>query len=251
MHRDWLGRLSFNIGTPLVLLAGFALLLPGSRAMAQATTGEIVGTVTDATGAAIPNADVTVMDESKGTSSKMKSNSAGEFTATQLIPDNYSVKVEASGFQSFEQHGVHVAADEAPEVRAVLPVGSSTQTVQVLADQVPQLKTDHTDVAQNYTAQDIETMPIPDHNFANLQLLLPGAVQLGWAHAADENPQGSKQIQIDGQAFGGVNYTLDGTDNQDAILGIIVINPNEDSMSDAKIATQNFDAEFGLSLIHI
>jgi hypothetical protein len=251
MHRDWLGRLSFNIGTPLALLAGFALLLPGSRAMAQATTGEIVGTVTDATGAAIPNANVTVLDEAKGTTTKLKSNAAGEFTATQLIPDNYSVKVEASGFQSFDQHGVHVAADEAPEVRAVLPVGSSTQTVQVLADQVPQLKTDHTDVAQNYTAQDIETMPIPDHNFANLQLLLPGAVQLGWAHAADENPQGSKQIQIDGQAFGGVNYTLDGTDNQDAILGIIVINPNEDSMSDAKIATQNFDAEFGKAVASV
>ena len=70
-------------------------------------------------------------------------------------------------------------------------------------------------------------------------------MQLGWSHAADENPQGSKQIQVDGQAFGGVNYTLDGTDNQDPILGIIVINPNSDSMTEAKIATQNFDAEFG------
>ena len=94
-------------------------------------------------------------------------------------------------------------------------------------------------------------MPIPDHNFTNLQLLLPGAVQLGWAHAADENPQGSKQIQIDGQAFGGVNYTLDGTDNQDAILGIIVINPNYESMSEAKIATQNFDAEFGKAVASV
>ena len=115
----------------------------------------------------------------------------------------------------------------------------------VNADQVPELKTERVDVSTIYNAQDIESMPIPDHNFANLQLLLPGAVQLGWAHAADENPQASKQIQIDGQAFGGVNYTLDGTDNQDAILGIIVINPNSDSMSDVKIATQNYDAEFG------
>jgi hypothetical protein len=64
-------------------------------------------------------------------------------------------------------------------------------------------------------------------------------------------PQGSKQIQIDGQAFGGVNYTLDGTDNQDAILGIIVINPNYESMSEAKIATQNFDAEFGKAVASV
>ena len=96
-----------------------------------------------------------------------------------------------------------------------------------------------------------QQLPIPDHNFTNLQLLLPGAVQLGWAHAASENPQGSKQIQIDGQAFGGVNYTLDGTDNQDAILGIIVINPNSESMSEAKIATQNFDAEFGKAVASV
>ncbi len=247
MHRGWFQR----FGTPLMAIASVGLLAPASRVLAQATSGEIVGTVTDATGAAIPNANVTVIDDAKGTSTKLKSNAAGEFSATQLIPDNYSVKVEAAGFKSFEQHGVHVAADEAPEVRAVLSVGSSSQTVEVLADQVPQLKTDHTDVATNYSAQDIETMPIPDHNFANLQLLLPGAVQLGWSHAADENPQGSKQIQIDGQAFGGVNYTLDGTDNQDAILGIIVINPNSDSMSDAKIATQNFDAEFGKAVASV
>ena len=60
-----------------------------------------------------------------------------------------------------------------------------------------------------------------------------------------KTPQGSKQIEVDGQAFAGVAYQLDGTDNQDPILGIIVINPNADSLSETKITTQNFDAEFG------
>jgi hypothetical protein len=75
--------------------------------------------------------------------------------------------------------------------------------------------------------------------------LLPGAQLLGWSHAADENPQASRQIQVDGQAFGGVAYELDGTDNQDPILGIIVVNPSLDSVTEAKITTQNFDAELG------
>ena len=247
MKRNWVRQICI----PLWAAAIAGLLAMGPRALAQATTGQIVGTVTDATGASIPSAQVTVTDEAKGTSSTLKSNSAGEFTAAQLIPDSYTVKVEAQGFKIFVQKGVVVVADEAPEVRAVLAVGNQTQTVEVLADQVPQLKTDRADVAVVYDAQQIETLPIPDHNFSNLQLLLPGAVQLGWSHAADENPQGSKQIQIDGQAFGGVNYTLDGTDNQDAILGIIVINPNEDSMSDVKIATQNFDAEFGKAVASV
>jgi hypothetical protein len=75
--------------------------------------------------------------------------------------------------------------------------------------------------------------------------LLPGAQLLGWSHAADENPQGSQQIQVDGQAFGGTAFELDGTDNQDPILGIIVINPAMDSVTETKITTQNFDAELG------
>ncbi len=242
MKKDWLRQLR----TPLLVIAVAALLGSGRMAMSQSTTtGRIVGTVTDATGAAIPNADITITDQNKGTVSKIKSNSSGEFSLGQLIPDTYSVQVSAPGFKRFEQKGLPVIADEAPEVTAILAVGNTDQTVVVNADQVPELKTERVDVSTVYNAQDIESMPIPDHNFANLQLLLPGAVQLGWAHAADENPQGSKQIQIDGQAFGGVNYTLDGTDNQDAILGIIVINPNSDSMSDVKIATQNYDAEFG------
>ena len=74
---------------------------------------------------------------------------------------------------------------------------------------------------------------------------MPGAQLLGWSHAADENPQASRQIQIDGQAFGGVAYELDGTDNQDPILGIVVVNPSMDSITETKITTQNFDAEMG------
>jgi hypothetical protein len=235
------------------LLATSAALLVASApcASAQAVFGQILGTVTDPTGAAIPNASITVTDIAKGTSVTLTSNGSGEFTAEHLIPDTYTVKVSAPGFKAFEQKQLAVNADESPKVTAILTIGASDQVVEVNADEVPQLKTDKADVATTFTASQIEELPIPDHNFANLQLLLPGAVQLGWAHAASENPQGSKQIQIDGQAFGGVNYTLDGTDNQDAILGIIVINPNSESMSEVKIATQNFDAEFGKAVASV
>ncbi len=235
----------------LLLVAAAAPLGVGPAAWGQAVFGNIFGTVTDASGAAVPNAKVTVLDTAKGTSVSVTSNASGEFTVEHLIPDVYNVKIETGGFKSFQQNGIQVFADQSQKVIAALTVGSAGETVEVNADQVPQLKTDRADVSTTYTAQDIENLPIPDHNFTNLQLLLPGAVQLGWAHAASENPQGSKQIQIDGQAFGGVNYTLDGTDNQDAILGIIVINPNYESMSEAKIATQNFDAEFGKAVASV
>ena len=228
-----------------MLLSIVSLLSLSPLAFGQAVYGSIYGTVTDTTGAAVPGATVTVTDEAKGTTVTAQSNGTGDFTVEHLIPDVYDIKVEMSGFNGYEQKGIHVSADSSVKVVAALTVGGTTVVVEVNADQVPQLKTDRADVAMNFSSQELENLPIPDHNFTNLQLLLPGAVQLGWSHAADENPQGSKQIQVDGQAFGGVNYTLDGTDNQDPILGIIVINPNSDSMTEAKIATQNFDAEFG------
>jgi len=235
----------------ICLLSAFFLVAFSPMAYGQAVYGSIFGTVTDNTGAAIPGASITVTDEGKGTSVTVVSNGSGEFTAEHLIPDAYDIKVTANGFKGYEQKGITVAADSSAKISAVLSVGGSSETVEVDADTVPQLKTDRADVAVNFNSQELENLPIPDHNFTNLQLLLPGAVQLGWSHAADENPQGSKQIQVDGQAFGGVNYTLDGTDNQDPILGIIVINPNSDSMSEAKIATQNFDAEFGKAVASV
>lgn len=234
-----------------VLLVALSSLLPVSSAFGQAVYGSIYGTVTDASGAVVPGATITVTDEEKGVSVKTQSNATGDYTVQHLIPDTYDVTVENTGFKTYEQKGNKLFADNTLKIDAALTTGGASTTVEVNADAVPQLKTDRADVSTSFTAEDIETLPIPDHNFTNMQLLLPGATQLGWSHAADEDPQGSKQIQVDGQAFGGVNYTLDGTDNQDPILGIIVINPNADSMSETKIATQNFDAEFGKAVASV
>src|SRR5271170_4991843 len=241
-----------RFATRVMMVMSVAGLLAFSQvAFGQAVYGSIFGTVTDTTGAVVPGATVTVTDESKGTSVNVQSNGTGEFTVEHLIPDVYDVKVDMKGFKGYQQTGIKLSADSSVKITAALTIGGSSEIVEVDASSVPQLKTDRADVAVNFNSQELEQLPIPDHNFTNLQLLLPGAVQLGWAHAADENPQGSKQIQVDGQAFGGVNYTLDGTDNQDPILGIIVINPNSDSMTEAKIATQNFDAEFGKAVASV
>ncbi|HLI77814.1 MAG TPA: carboxypeptidase-like regulatory domain-containing protein, partial [Acidobacteriaceae bacterium] len=237
-------RKAISIGR-LAMFLSIALLPMGSGARAQAVFGSIFGTVTDNTGAAVPKATVTVTDVAKGTSISVVSNDSGEFTAEHLIPDTYNVKIEVNGFKGFQQTDIRVFADSSVKVTAALEVGSQGETVNVNADTVPLLKTDRADVSTTFSSQEIVDLPIPDRNFTNLQLLLPGAQLLGWSHAADENPQGSKQIEVDGQAFAGVAFQLDGTDNQDPILGIIVVNPNADSLSESKITTQNFDAEFG------
>jgi hypothetical protein len=222
-----------------------ASMLFVTKSSAQSVYGSIFGTVSDSSGAAIPGATITVKDEAKGTVVTTTSNASGDYSVPHLIPDVYDLKVTAKGFKAFATTGISVLADTAPRIDPTLQVGAADTTVTVNADQEPALKTDRADVATVFDQQQVSQLPIGDENFTNLQLLVPGAQLLGWSHAADENPQGSKQIQVDGQAFGGTAFELDGTDNQDPILGIIVINPTLDSVTETKITTQNYDAELG------
>lgn len=227
---------------PLVAACLLAFVPSG---FGQAVYGSIFGTVTDTSGAIVPNATITVRDIAKGTSVTAKSNDSGNYSVEHLIPDAYSIRVSSPGFKAFETKGVQVNADSAPKVDVQLVVGAADQTVEVSADDIPLLKTDRADVSTVFDEKSTADLPLSGRNFTGLQLLLPGTQLLGWSHASSENPQGSQQIIVNGQHFAGVGYELDGTDNQDPILGIIVINPSLDSVTESKIATQNYDAQFG------
>jgi hypothetical protein len=223
-----------------VLLCG----LWTSIASAQAVYGSILGTITDPSGAAVPNAKISVIDQRKGTSDSTTTNDSGNYSVTHLIPDTYTVQVEAPGFKRLEFKDVIVNADASSDVNGQFQVGSNTEQVEVTAE-AAQLKTDRSDVAVEFNEKYVEDLPILNRNFTSFELLSPGTQKLGWGHAATENPQGSQQIFVQGQHFSGTAYELDGTDNQDPILGIIVVNPNLDAVTETKVALQNYDAEFG------
>src|SRR5712671_5099200 len=231
-----------------VLAAVAALALLGSlwtpKAFAQAVYGSILGTITDPSGAAVGNAKVTVTDQRKGTSDTTTTNESGNYSVTHLIPDTYSVHVEGSGFKSLEFKDVIVNADAGANVNGQFQVGSTSEQVEVTAE-APQLKTDRSDVAVEFNEKYVQDLPILNRNFTSFELLSPGTQKLSWGHAATENPQGSQQTFVQGQHFSGTAYEVDGTDNQDPILGIIVVNPNLDAVTETKVALQNYDAEFG------
>jgi outer membrane receptor protein involved in Fe transport len=217
----------------------------------QAVYGSIIGTVTDPQGAAVANAKVTVLDQRKGTSDTTTTNESGNYSVTHLIPDVYTVRVESPGFKASELKDVIVSADAASNVPLQFQVGGTSETVEVTAE-APQLKTDRADVATSFNEKYVEDLPILNRNFTSLQLLAPGSQKItGWSHAATENPQGSQQIFTQGQHFSGTAYELDGTDNQDPILGIIVVNPNLDAVTEAKVSLQNYDAEFGKAVASV
>ena len=214
------------------------------NALAQAVYGSVFGTVTDNTGAVVPGATVTVTDDSKGTSVTAQSNATGDYRVDHLIPDTYTVTVEASGFQKSSAPNVVVYADTAPKVNIQLQVGSAATTVQVTGA-APLLQTDRADVSTILNSRAVQDLPNLERNFTSFELLTPGTTYIGWSVGQSTNPQQSQQIEVNGQLPFATGYELDGTDNQDPIQGVAVINPNLDAVSEMKVTSQNYDAEFG------
>src|SRR6516225_10309749 len=197
-------RLLVGLGLLIACCMLMGLLAP--KASAQAVYGSILGTVTDPQGAAVVGAKVTVTSIEKGTSDETTSNESGNYTVTHLIPDTYRVHVEAQGFKAFDVASVAVSADTAAHVDMQLQVGEVTQSVEVTGE-VPQLKTDRSDVAIEFNQRYVQDLPILNRNFTNFQLLSPGTQKLvGWSHAATENPQGAQQIFVNGQHFSGTAF---------------------------------------------
>src|SRR5215471_17503110 len=237
-------RRTLCLAVAVTLLCGLAV----TGAVAQAVYGSILGTVTDPSGAAVNGAKVTATSQTKNVSVEATTNESGNYSITHLIPDVYSIRVEAQGFKVLEYKDIQVSADAASRVDGQFVVGSASESVEVTAE-APQLKTDRADVSTEFNEKYVEDVPILNRNFTQLQLMAPGSQKLtGWSHAATENPQGSQQIFTQGQHFSGTAFELDGTDNQDPILGIIVVNPNLDAVTEAKMSTADFDAEFGKAI---
>ena len=226
----------------LAIFVWLASLTPS--ALAQAVYGSIFGTVTDNTGAVVPNAQITITDIPKGTSVQVQSDGSGNYRAQHLIPDSYRVDVEAPGFNKSTADNVIVYADTSPKVDLQLSVAGTTNTVTVSSG-APLLQTDRAEVSTILNARAVENLPNFNRNFTSFELLTPGTSYIGWNVGEANNPQRSQQIEVNGQLPFATGYELDGTDNQDPIIGVAVINPNLDATSEMKVTSQNYDAEFG------
>ena len=107
------------------------------------------------------------------------------------------------------------------------------------------MTTDRAEIATTLTGGQVMELPVLDRNVTNLLLEVPGTQRNTWAHSAAENPEQGIQVNANGQFFTANGFLLDGTENESAILGIAVINPNIDALQEFKVSTSNYDAEFG------
>jgi hypothetical protein len=212
----------------------------------QIVYGNIVGNVTDSSGASVPHAQVTVTNVGTGVSTSTMTNQSGYYEQLHLIVGIYKVAIKATGFRAFLQQNVSVNAGSSMQVNAVLQVGATTQTVTVTGAPPP-LQTENTDVHTLYSQRSLQDLPTLNRNFSYFQLDSPGAQRYGFQQNQAEDPQGTISMDVNGQSFGGTGWLLDGTDNHDVILGIQVVNPNIDSLSETKVITDDYGAEYGSS----
>jgi hypothetical protein len=233
------GKGAFILSFLPLVLAG----LLAAPASAQAVFGNIDGTIYDASRAAIPAAQVTITDLDRGTAFRVQSNDQGNYSQTRLLAGRYHLQVEATGFAGFLADAT-VEVDNTTRVDATLKPAGSQSTVTV-TDESPLLNTDREEISTTLTGAELEKLPVLDRNVTNLLLVIPGVQLNSWQHAASENPQQGIQANVNGQFFTSNGFMLDGTENESAILGIAVINPNLDALQDFKVSTSNYEAEFG------
>jgi hypothetical protein len=226
-----------------LISAVFSFTFLSQFAVAQAVYGNIIGTVTDKSGAAVANVQVTITDLDRGTTYQVKANESGNYEQTHLLAGRYKVNVTAPGFSAFE---TNAAVQIDSSTRVDIPLGVQGETTQVtVTGETPLLKTDRADVSTTLTTEEISSLPILNRNLTQMLLVTPGTQLNDWTHAQSENPQGGYQIDVNGQQFTANGFLLDGTENNSAILGIAVVNPNIDSLQEFKITTSDYDAEFG------
>jgi hypothetical protein len=213
---------------------------------AQAVFGNLAGTVTDPSGAAVPNATISIRDTERGVTYETKTNTDGNYTQTHLLAGHYEVRINASGFAPFTATGV-VGVDTTTRIDTQLQVGNPTTVVDVTGE-TPLLKTDRADVSTTLTSAELSKLPILDRNLTSLLVALPGAGRIGTANGSislGENQQNDLQTPVNGQLPYSNGFLLDGTENHSNILGIAVVNPNPDTLEEFKVTSSNYDAEFG------
>jgi Carboxypeptidase regulatory-like domain/TonB dependent receptor len=240
---QWNRRLA---AAALMLAAVFiAVLVATPRVRAQETTGAINGTITDPSGSPIAGATVTATDTARGTAYPTQTNGDGAYYLTHLPVGNYSVKVEAKGFQTAAHAPFDLVLDQVARVDVQMTVGAMSQTVEVTG-LAPLLQTETTDLSTHIDHVVTENIPLITGNYNELTLLTPGATSTNpGAFTSGQNTFQIGRPYINGNREQTNNYILDGIDNNQNDNNEVAYSPSTEAIQEFNLIAQNPSAEFG------
>lgn len=213
----------------------------------QRDLGTIVGSVTDPSGGAVPNARVTIVEDATGLKYQVETGSGGEYIRPALKPGTYSVEVEAKGFKKTTQRNVILTAGDRIAVNVQLAIGEVTQSV-VVSEDVPLLQTESNILGANINSKATSELPLGgQRTFTFLARLSPGVVPA---------EQGARDAVGGGFSANGVrsngqnNFLLNGVDNNVNVIDFLnqtayVVGPSVEAIGEMRVMTNGYNAEYG------
>lgn len=225
-----------------------------SLCLAQSGTGDITGTVTDASGAAVAAATVTITNPATGFSRVIQTNEGGIYSAPALNPGLYTVKIEKQGFQSQSRSGIELQVGQAPSINFALAVGNVTEVIEVTGG-APVLETESTSVGTVIENKRIVELPLNGRNYLQLASLIPGATTNGPASSQGQQRMGGSRnsfaLNVAGQRVHFNHYSLDGMENTDPNFNTYLFLPSIDALQEFKVESGLFQAEYGRAIAQV
>src|SRR3984957_5305816 len=237
-------RLRF-LFTLSVGLLGFSL-----STLAQ--DASIVGSVTDPSGASVPNVRITVTNTETGSTHTVVSNDAGQYAIPELKIGHYDAKAEATGFKVAEQKGLQLQVGDRTRVDFQMQLGGAQETVTVEANAV-RVQTDSGEQSNVITGQQISQIAVSGRSMYQLAALTPGASsQIGAggmsAGVVNTSAGGDANVEFNGMRQNHNIYLLDGGEDDDrGGAGSMSIAPSTDAIAEFRALTSNYSADYGLS----
>jgi len=227
IRRQWAG---------VWVLAIWALIAAAGPALAQVNTGTVLGTVKDAQGGVIPGATVTLISEARGTrSAPVVTNENGDFVFANVTADTYTVEVTLESFKTSQRAGIAVSPGTRVTVGTLaLEVGGAAETVTVKGE-APTVQANSGERSFSVTTAEVTNLPIATRNFADLINLTPGVVN---GNRAGDSPS---------TGGGSNNFMMDGVSTMEPGSNRLMVAVNVESISEVKVLTSSYQAEFGRS----
>jgi hypothetical protein len=237
------------MGYAALLCCGCILLFALSALSAGAQiagTGNIQGTVTDPSGAVIPNAKVTLVNTATGVKHQSASSGGGVFSFPNLPIGTYNLSVSAPGFKTYNRSGIVLEVGSNIGVNVTMTLGAATQQVTVEANGIA-LQTQDTSFKQTINVQEINELPLNGRQMTDLVVLSGGATNApGHDATGAKNFYSSKTISIAGGMGNSTDYRLDGADNNDYMTNVNLPFPFPDAVDQFSVESTAMGAQSGL-----
>lgn len=223
-------------------------LLAGIPLFAQYTTASLSGRVEDPSGAVIPGASVTVKNINTGRTRSAETGDQGRYSFPALPVGTYELSVEKTGFQTYSQSGLVLSVNQSATQNVTMTIGATTQHVNVSGN-APLVTTNSAATGQLVNQQSIVNLPLNGRQAQSLVFLIPGATDVtnnycGVGCEGGAYP-GEQYAYVNGGGPNGVNYQMDGADNNDTYMNTNLPFPNPDAIKEFNVQTGNMSAEYG------